>query len=241
MLMHRSYRTDFWRWGHKHLQQRLAARHLVNAVLSPSALFFLLDLLCADMQQRLAARHLASASFLPGIHCALTWRMRARRLRALDVCHFSCWNHRSLTWRMRAPSLRVLDVASNALPCFGWMRFALTWRTRACRLRVLDVAANALSELGDGLAALAHLTDLWANDNRVADVRAATAALARGPAAALTCVYLAGNPAARPAAAYRRALLRALPRLEQLDSNMVDPEEAAQARRGAAEDMPEER
>lgn len=103
------------------------------------------------------------------------------------------------------------------------------------RLRVLDVASNALTELGDGLAALARLSDLWANDNRVADLCGVIAALTRGPASALTCVYLAGNPAAHPAAAYRRALLRALPSLEQLDSDMVGPEEAARARRGAAE------
>ena len=101
---------------------------------------------------------------------------------------------------------------------------------------MLDIASNALTELGDGLAALMRLSDLWANDNRIADLRGVIAALSRGPAAALTCVYLAGNPAAYPAAAYRAALLRALPNLEQLDSDMVDPEEAARARRGAAED-----
>lgn len=103
---------------------------------------------------------------------------------------------------------------------------------------MLDVASNALTELGDGLAALAHLSDLWANDNRIADLRAVVVALTRGSAAALTCVYLAGNPAAHPAAAYRAAVLRALPNLEQLDSDMVDPNEAAQARRSAAEDVP---
>ena len=35
------------------------------------------------------------------------------------------------------------------------------------RLRVLDVASNALTEVGGGLAALAHLSDLWLNDNRI--------------------------------------------------------------------------
>ena len=101
---------------------------------------------------------------------------------------------------------------------------------------MLDVASNALTALGDGLAALARLSDLWANNNRIADLRGVIASLSRGPAGALTCVYLAGNPAARPAAAYRAALLRALPNLEQLDSDMVDPAEAARAKRGAAED-----
>lgn len=52
-------------------------------------------------------------------------------------------------------------------------------------------------------------------------------------------MYLAGNPVAHPAEAYRAALLPALPRLEQLDSDMVDrggaskPLEPKQAQAGS--------
>ena len=147
------------------------------------------------------------------------------------------------------------------------------------RLRVLDVASNALTEVGGGLAALAHLSDLWLNDNRIqasllllpepgspgkgslqpceqspGECRshwrpgtgcaatatacmqglAALAAALAGPAAALSCVYLAGNPVAADAAAYRGALLRLLPNLEQLDADVVDRAEAARARATAA-------
>lgn len=104
---------------------------------------------------------------------------------------------------------------------------------RLTRLRVLDVAANALAEVGSGLSTLAHLSDLWLNDNRITGLGALVTALA-APARSLTCVYLAGNPVADPPGAYRAALLRALPSLEQLDSDMVDPTEAARVRAAAA-------
>ncbi len=62
----------------------------------------------------------------------------------------------------------------------------------------------------------------------------ALAAALAGPAAALSCVYLAGNPVAADAAAYRGALSRLLPNLEQLDADVVDCAEAARARAAAA-------
>jgi protein phosphatase 1 regulatory subunit 7 len=82
------------------------------------------------------------------------------------------------------------------------------------RLRVLDVANNRIESLPP-LAPLPRLTDLWLNDNRIGSLEAALHSLAavRG---SLTCLYLAGNPAA-DVPGYRAVVRGQLPALEQLD------------------------
>ncbi len=90
-------------------------------------------------------------------------------------------------------------------------------------LRVLDVSSNQVADI-TGIEALSHLTDLWLNDNAIqslADLAAAAGGLTGGT---LTTLYLAGNPAVDKAgghAAYRAAILKMFPNLQQLDDEVL--------------------
>ncbi len=90
-------------------------------------------------------------------------------------------------------------------------------------LRVLDVSSNQVSDL-TGLEALTQLTDLWLNDNAITSLGDLAAAAGGPMGGSLTCLYLAGNPAAETAgghAAYRAAVVRMFPKLQQLDDELV--------------------
>lgn len=90
-------------------------------------------------------------------------------------------------------------------------------------LRVLDVSSNQVADI-TGVEALSQLTDLWLNDNAISaldDLAAAAGGLTRET---LTTLYLAGNPAAENAgghAAYRAAILKLFPKLQQLDDEVL--------------------
>ncbi len=90
-------------------------------------------------------------------------------------------------------------------------------------LRVLDVSSNRVADI-TGVETLSQLTDLWLNDNAI-DSLAELAAAAGGPTKeVLTILYLAGNPAVDKAgghAAYRAAILKLFPKLQQLDDEVL--------------------
>mmetsp|Transcript_30914 Transcript_30914/g.87513 ORF Transcript_30914/g.87513 Transcript_30914/m.87513 type:complete len:87 (-) Transcript_30914:3536-3796(-) len=65
-----------------------------------------------------------------------------------------------------------------------------------------------------------RLTDLWLNDNKIANLDSLKDALA-AQRTTLTCIYLENNPLQENRAVYRATLLDILPNLEQLDSNDV--------------------
>ncbi|BDA47133.1 Protein phosphatase 1 regulatory subunit 7 [Coccomyxa sp. Obi] len=90
-------------------------------------------------------------------------------------------------------------------------------------LRVLDVSSNRVADI-TGVEALTQLTDLWLNDNAIGSLADLAAAAGGPPGGTMTTLYLAGNPAVDEAgghAAYRAAVLKLFPKLEQLDDEVL--------------------
>ena len=116
--------------------------------------------------------------------------------------------------------LRVPDLATYALKIPSKLLYVLLQGLECLhQLRVLDLANNALGKLS-GLDHLLLLEDLWLNDNRLQDMDSLLQILVKLKDQ-LTCVYLAGNPAADADASYKQQLPRLLPQLQQLDSDAI--------------------
>ncbi|KAK9835640.1 hypothetical protein WJX74_004889 [Apatococcus lobatus] len=137
----------------------------------------------------------------------------------------------SLSCLMR---LERLSIQSNRLCSMGGLCLAATMRElylshnniqsiegldNLVQLRVLDLSNNALHSL-DGIVHLQLLEDLWLNDNQLKDLHSVVQVLVKLKAH-LSCVYLAGNPAADDDVSYRQLLPQLLPCLQQLDSDAV--------------------
>ena len=86
-------------------------------------------------------------------------------------------------------------------------------------LSVLDLSNNQLEQL-HGLETLTTLQDLWLNDNRIQTLDNLEEDL-RGPRQSLSCVYLANNPASADVSKYKSKLKELLPKLEQLDADVI--------------------
>jgi len=84
--------------------------------------------------------------------------------------------------------------------------------------QVLDVSNNRLTAV-ESLTPLTALEDLWLNDNQIPALDGLDAALT-GQRAALTTVYLHGNPAASDPR-YKEVILALLPKLAQLDDRVL--------------------
>lgn len=87
------------------------------------------------------------------------------------------------------------------------------------QLRVLDLSNNAIQIL-EGVDHLELLEDLWLNDNQLKDLQTLLQTLVKLKAH-LSCLYLAGNPAADDDPSYKERLPHLLPCLQQLDSDAV--------------------
>ena len=86
-------------------------------------------------------------------------------------------------------------------------------------LEVLDVSSNQLKQV-EGLDALTSLRDLWLNNNQLPDLEAINLAW-EACRDTLVCVYLANNPATCNNPLYKRSVTAWLPKLEQLDADVV--------------------
>ena len=87
------------------------------------------------------------------------------------------------------------------------------------KLEVLDVSSNQLKSV-EGLEALTSLRDLWLNNNQLPDLEAINLAW-EACRDNLVCVYLANNPATCNNPLYKRSVTAWLPKLEQLDADVV--------------------
>lgn len=92
-----------------------------------------------------------------------------------------------------------------------------------CLLQVLDVSNNRISKV-ENLQGLTQLEDLWLNDNRIPSLEGLEDALA-DQRDSLTTIYLENNPAAAEEG-YKERILQLLPRLVQLDANVLPGKEA---------------
>jgi len=133
--------------------------------------------------------------------------------------------------------LRILSAPSNRLTCIDGMS-ALSQLSELylsnngltsiggiqtlTKLTVLDVAANQLTRIeAEILLNMPSLTELWMNDNRIADDDAMWSELERlNSLNCLRCVYLIGNGLSYNAS-YRRRVSSLLPRLTQIDADDV--------------------
>eukprot|EP00879_Flechtneria_rotunda_P006795 GHRR01007139.1.p1 GENE.GHRR01007139.1~~GHRR01007139.1.p1 ORF type:complete len:329 (+),score=64.68 GHRR01007139.1:206-1192(+) len=95
--------------------------------------------------------------------------------------------------------------------------------TQLKALRVLDVSNNRISKI-ENLQGLTQLEDLWLNDNRIPSLDGLEEAL-QDQRESLTTIYLENNPAAA-AFDYKKQLLKLLPNLEQLDTDVLPGKEA---------------
>ena len=81
--------------------------------------------------------------------------------------------------------------------------------------------SNNQLERAEGMASLHSLEDLWLNDNKVENAGWLRQDLT-GQRNSLTCIYLSGNPlAASLGGGYREWLREPLPRLQQIDADML--------------------
>lgn len=87
-------------------------------------------------------------------------------------------------------------------------------------LEILDVSSNRVLKV-QGLGNLTKLKDLWLNDNSIDSLDSLEQDL-ESQRDSLTCIYLAGNPAAtKLAEEYTPLLKRILPNIEQIDSDIL--------------------
>ncbi|KAF6256494.1 hypothetical protein COO60DRAFT_1528850 [Scenedesmus sp. NREL 46B-D3] len=90
--------------------------------------------------------------------------------------------------------------------------------TQLMALRVLDVSNNRISKV-EHLQGLSRLEDLWLNDNQIPSLEGMQQAL-QDQVESLTTIYLENNPAAS-APDYKQRMLALLPKLQQLDANVL--------------------
>ena len=86
-------------------------------------------------------------------------------------------------------------------------------------LEVLDASNNAVESI-QACDELSKLKDMWLNDNQIEDKNALLSSLSLHRES-LTCLYLSNNPAFQNINGTKAVILSVLPRLEQLDSDVL--------------------
>lgn len=147
---------------------------------------------------------------------ALKVRARRRKSSAVHVCACMCFAsvHAHACGRVRA------RVHVNACSCMCARALASVMMHSLARAQVLDVSNNRITAV-EHLAGLTALEDLWLNDNAIPSLDGLEEALA-DQRDSLTTIYLENNPAAG-APDYKARLLALLPRLVQLDADVLQP------------------
>lgn len=198
-----------------------------------------------------AANKVGAIEALAGLTGLTVLELGSNRIRAIEGLESQAaleelWLGRNRVSRIEnlghLTNLRRISLQSNRLEsmaglaaCSSLVELYLShngiWRlepelTQLTRLKVLDVSNNRLTKV-EHLQGLTQLEDLWLNDNQIPSLDGLEAALA-DQAASLTTIYLENNPAAK-ALGYRERLLRLLPRLTQLDADVLpDRQQPAQ-------------
>lgn len=156
-----------------------------------------------------------------GAHLQELWLGRNRIEHVGDVWHLTCLQRLSLQSNRLASvdglhvltSLRELYLSHNGIGSISSLA-PLT------NLHILDVSNNALTSM-EGVEGMHQLTDLWLNDNQIAQPLAeVVACLQAACGETLTCLYLHGNPVAGEAG-YRDTVVHGLAALEQLDADDI--------------------
>lgn len=86
------------------------------------------------------------------------------------------------------------------------------------KLRVIDLSNNLIETIGDSLAHLPALAELWLNQNRIAEYREIEPLAS---IASLRIVYLEMNPFCAEDTAYKNKVIHTLLQIEQLDADDV--------------------
>lgn len=87
-------------------------------------------------------------------------------------------------------------------------------------LEVLDISNNGVENL-DGIENMHCLTDLWANDNKIDDLRSLISALLLHKET-LKTLYISNNPVVKQTQDFKHELRTILPDLEQIDTDLAD-------------------
>ncbi|WIA20809.1 hypothetical protein OEZ85_005165 [Tetradesmus obliquus] len=194
-----------------------------------------------------AANKVTAIEALGGLSKLTVLELGSNRIRTIEglgsqACLLELWLGRNRISKIEnlghMTALRRISLQSNRLEsmcgiaaCSSLVELYLShngiWSldqqlTQLKALRVLDVSNNRISKV-EHLQGLSQLEDLWLNDNQMPSLDGIEEAL-KDQVDSLTTIYLEHNPAAA-APDYKQRLLALLPKLQQLDANVLPERE----------------
>lgn len=194
-----------------------------------------------------AANKVTAIEALGGLSKLTVLELGSNRIRTIEglgsqACLLELWLGRNRISKIenlgQMTALRRISLQSNRLEsmcgiaaCSSLVELYLShngiWSldqqlTQLKALRVLDVSNNRISKV-EHLQGLSQLEDLWLNDNQMPSLDGIEEAL-KDQVDSLTTIYLEHNPAAA-APDYKQRLLALLPKLQQLDANVLPEQE----------------